>query len=216
MDSAALLKSVLADAGIGTDPRAEDRLIGFFRLLQKWSARINLTSSLEWQSVGPLFEEAIWASLSYNVKNKTHLDLGTGAGFPAIPLKILHPQIEIDLVESRLKRAVFLESVVRELGLSSVRVHNRRAEEYLAATERNREGWDCVSWKGIKLNHEVLLRLLARTDESTTFWMFHGDELAVESAAVVERTLRLIERKSFPGKRSWFLSIYQKRRLCFT
>ncbi len=208
MDSAGRLRKALADAGIH-DHGAEGQLIAFLQLLQKWSARINLTSSLEWESVGPLFEEAIWASLCYDQECKTHLDIGSGAGFPAIPLKILNPRIQVDLVESRLKRAVFLETVVRELGLASSMVHNRRAEEYLAVESGN--CWDCVSWKGIRLSNEVLLHLLARTDESTTFWMFHGDELAVESSAEMERAFQLVERKRFPGKKSWVLSIYHKR-----
>lgn len=215
MNSAQLLRRALIDTGIPGGSETVEQMVAFLSLLQKWSARVNLTGSLEWEIVGPLFEEAIWASEFYPDERTTHLDIGTGAGFPVIPLKIMKPHMQAELVESRFKRAVFLETVVRELGLTVTSVHNQRAEEYLAAP--GGMGWDCVSWKGIKLTDEILLQLLARTDDRTQFWMFHGNELAVETPIVAERKLSLVERKSFPGKRQWFLSIYQKRSSdCFT
>lgn len=59
------------------------------------------------------------------------LDVGSGAGFPGIPLKILLPGIRLVLLEPRAKRALFLETVVREMGLRGVTVECRRAEDYL-------------------------------------------------------------------------------------
>ncbi len=57
------------------------------------------------------------------------IDVGSGAGFPGIPLKILYPEVEMHLVEPRTKRYAFLQLVCRELGLSKIRVHNQRIEQ---------------------------------------------------------------------------------------
>jgi 16S rRNA (guanine527-N7)-methyltransferase len=59
------------------------------------------------------------------------LDLGAGAGFPGVPLKIVLPEIRLTLVEARSRRASFLSALVRELGLSEVQVINARAEELI-------------------------------------------------------------------------------------
>ena len=120
------LKKLLQDWRIPLDSHPAERMLQYLRLLEKWNSRVNLTASSDWDSIGFLFEEAIWASKFYGKSFARHLDIGSGAGFPAIVLKILNPSIALEMVESREKRAIFLETVLAELGLKDSKVSNSR------------------------------------------------------------------------------------------
>lgn len=71
------------------------------------------------------------------------VDLGTGAGFPGMVVAVMHPEVMVDLVDSRQKKALFVERMVRELGLRNVRVIAERAE-HLAELPEWRAACDCV------------------------------------------------------------------------
>ncbi len=206
-DSAIRLRHLLRDSGINPESDIARRMIRYLTLLEKWNPRINLTASIEWSGIGPLFQEAVWASGFYPDTAKSHLDIGSGAGFPAIPLRLLLPQIKLEMVESRLKRSVFLETVSSSLGLEGTRIHNMRLDEYLRSC-RHDKTWDCISWKGLKLGNADLEALRKHKNAQTQFWMFHGSEPAVEGKEFFEGQFELIRREKFPGGRTWFLSIY--------
>jgi 16S rRNA (guanine527-N7)-methyltransferase len=97
-----------------------------YRLLVKWNKRMNLTGLKdEGAIVRRHFLEPIAAS-AFVGDAGTLVDLGSGNGFPAIPLKVLHPGLDLVLVESSEKKSAFLWAVLRELGLSGSRVATRR------------------------------------------------------------------------------------------
>ncbi|HYK88447.1 MAG TPA: RsmG family class I SAM-dependent methyltransferase [Acidobacteriota bacterium] len=202
------LQVFLARAGINSNSEPARRLGRYVALLQKWNARMNLTASTEWKRIGPLLEEAVWAASLYRRETGKHLDIGSGAGFPAIPLRILIPGIRLDLVESRTKRCMFLEAVVRELELDSVHVINDRLEAWLAW---NQGPWDCISWKGVRLGARDLRLLADRALDSTCFWMFHGKRDAVEEGTKLEEWLILEQRHSCPAREGWYLSEYRRK-----
>ncbi len=184
-----------------------EQLREFLALLRKWNVRVNLTASTEWEAVGSFFEEAVWAARLYPREATVHLDIGSGAGFPALLLRILIPRLRLDLVESRTKRSLFLETVVRELGLDGVRVIHDRLDRFLAAEQRS---WDCISWKGLKLNTRDLAALVQRSGAETRFWMFHGREPAVSEPRLLNSTLVLERREACPARPDWWLSEYRK------
>ena len=158
------------------------------------------------ESIGILFEEAIWASRFYEGNISRHLDLGSGAGFPAIVLKIINPSVALELVESREKRAVFLETVLAELGYKDARVSNCRIEQFLHNCKMG--SWDCISWKGIRLSGESFRLLSTVCNANSQLWMFHGNKLAAEIPEDVTKFFDLQQREQFPGKKSWFLSVF--------
>jgi 16S rRNA (guanine527-N7)-methyltransferase len=102
----------------------------YIKILLVWNEKINLTAIRD-----PLeilyrhFCESMYASVAVPVENGRLADVGSGGGFPGIPMKIIRPEIEVFLVESNVKKATFLAEVLRELGLSGARVLVSRYEE---------------------------------------------------------------------------------------
>lgn len=105
------------------------RLSVYLDLLLKWNARTNLTAIREPEEiVRRHFGESLFAARHLVSDVPTLLDLGSGAGFPGIPIALLRPDIQVTLAESQHKKASFLREAVRTLGLSS-EVWGRRAED---------------------------------------------------------------------------------------
>jgi 16S rRNA (guanine527-N7)-methyltransferase len=209
-ESEEALKALIQESGIGLDSDTSRQLQTFLSLLKKWNSRMNLTSGTRWDVVGPLFQEGIWAANLYPKDAMRHLDIGSGAGFPAILLKILNARLRLDLVESRKKRAIFLETAAHALKLGGICVHAMRLQDFMQQT-RPDETWDCISWKALKLSSGDLRMLLEHVGAATQLWMFHGNELAVEDSAVLDRHFRLLRTEKFPGRKLWALSIYLRR-----
>jgi len=204
------LKQLLREFGIEPDSDNCLKLQTYLSLLEKWNPRVNLTANIAWNALEPLFREGIWAAMQYPAECRTHLDIGSGAGFPAIILRVFHSEMELELVESRGKKGAFLETVAWELGLSGTSVHVKRLEDLLATVEPGKI-WDCISWKAIRLASRDLLCLREHASENTRFWMFHGKEAAVEDTGMFESNFILTEKQPVPGQKESFLSIYQPR-----
>jgi 16S rRNA (guanine527-N7)-methyltransferase len=107
------------------------RLAQFLDLLVRWNARTNLTAIRSpKEMVRRHFGESLFAGGHLgDPLPDTLLDLGSGAGFPGIPIALLHPEIRVMLAESQNKKATFLREVVRSLGLRNVEVWAGRAED---------------------------------------------------------------------------------------
>ncbi len=206
------LEALLVRSGYAERSEEARRLAEYAELLAKWNARVNLTAATDWNSLEPLFEEAIWAAGMYPADPIRHLDIGSGAGFPALVMRILRPRMRLTMVEPRGKRAAFLETAAHELGLRDSAVFNGRLDEFLDSV--GQEGWDLVSWKALKLGRPEAARLLSRSGAETEFWVFHGARLPLDEA-LMER-FRLIRREDFARKRSWFLSVLRKNVSCET
>jgi 16S rRNA (guanine527-N7)-methyltransferase len=104
------------------------QLSAYLDLLLKWNARTNLTAIREPEEmVRRHFGESLFAARHMGPEVDTLLDLGSGAGFPGIPIALLRPSIRVTLAESQHKKASFLREVVRTLGIS-VEVWADRAE----------------------------------------------------------------------------------------
>lgn len=112
-------------------PEQIAQLQKYLTLLLDWNQRINLISPNDEARIAErhiLESLAVFSAWSFP-QNATVLDLGSGAGFPGIPLKIMRPDLAMSLLESRQKKTLFLNAVVRELKIENCRVINARAEE---------------------------------------------------------------------------------------
>lgn len=201
------LRQLLVEFAIPGDSLSALNLKKFLVLLEKWNARINLTAKTEWEALEPLFREGIWAAKKYPIEAVSHLDIGTGAGFPAIVLRIFNPCMNLEMVESRGKKGAFLETVAHELGLERAQVHLHRLGSVLEHSPENKT-WDCISWKAVRLKTDDLMGLCRHANSRTQFWMFHGREEAVEEPNVFCTDFSLVRQEQLPGKRESKLSIY--------
>jgi 16S rRNA (guanine527-N7)-methyltransferase len=105
------------------------QLASYLDLLVKWNGKINLTSE---KTPSEILHRHIFDSLQYArvISPKDNImDIGSGAGFPGVPLKIVYPSLALTLVESQRKRCSFLEAVVFNLAFQNSRVVNERAEK---------------------------------------------------------------------------------------
>ena len=113
------------------------QLESYFALLKRWSARMNLTAlPLEGppdHAVDRLFIEPLAAARYVSKSPLTWIDVGSGGGSPAIPLKVLRPQAKLTMVESKGRKAAFLREAVRTLGLRGTDVQSMRFEEFQEA-----------------------------------------------------------------------------------
>lgn len=106
-------------------------LSGYLDLLVRWNARTNLTAIRSPEEiVRRHFGESLFAASHLgDLQPASLLDLGSGAGFPGIPIALLHPEIAVTLAESQNKKATFLREVCRTLALPNVEVWAGRAED---------------------------------------------------------------------------------------
>ena len=126
-----LLRTGAESFGIDLSIEQIDALFVYFAELEKWNKKINLTSIREAQDI--VIKHGL-DSLSYlkgftPLRGLKLLDIGSGAGFPALPLKIVHPEIAITLVESVKKKASFLRHIIRTLKLTSAAVIDTKIDQ---------------------------------------------------------------------------------------
>lgn len=120
----------------------------YYQLLVEWNEKINLTAITEKKQVYlKHFYDSATITYLIDLNNVESLcDIGTGAGFPGIALKILYPHLNITLIDSLDKRIKFLETVIKELNLTKIEAIHARAEEY---AKKNREKYDIVTARAV-------------------------------------------------------------------
>ena len=134
--------------GIEIDDQKLRNLAKYYDLLINWNEKINLTAITDRSSV---YLKHFYDSLTITKvidlnKINSLCDIGTGAGFPGIVLKIFYPHIKLTLVDSLNKRIIFLKEVIKELNLKEVEAIHMRAEEYARS---NREKFDMVTARAV-------------------------------------------------------------------
>jgi 16S rRNA (guanine527-N7)-methyltransferase len=124
---AELLRPFLGEEELSTTQLQQ--LSSYLELLLRWNAKTNLTAIREPEEiVRRHFGESLFLARKVGREARTALDIGSGAGFPGIPLKICSPHIAVTLIESHNKKATFLKEVVRGLTLTNIDILSGRAQ----------------------------------------------------------------------------------------
>ena len=133
--------------GIDISVDTLSKLDTYYKLLVEENKKYNLTAITEENQVYlKHFYDSLTIIKIINLNNQYLLDIGTGAGFPGLVLKIVFPNLKIDLLDSTNKRCQFLQMVIDKLQLDNIKVINARAEEY---AKDNREKYDIVTSRAV-------------------------------------------------------------------
>ena len=195
-----ILKAALPQA----DERALDRFELYQRLLLEWNEKMNLTAITDPVEVARKHFADSLAALPYLQPGTKVIDVGTGAGFPGVPLLILRPELQLTLADSLQKRLTFLETLLRELGLHAQLVHGRA--EDLGQNRLYREQFDAALSRAVA-GLPVLLELTTPfVKVGGAAIAYKGDaaeelEKAKSAAFLLHVQLRQVELASDLGKR---------------
>jgi 16S rRNA (guanine527-N7)-methyltransferase len=128
--SAAVIRRALGEFKLPAYDNQVLQIQQYIGILLAWNEKINLTAIRDPLEI--LYRhicESMYASVAVPVENGRLADVGSGGGFPGLPLKIIRPGLRVFLIESSIKKVTFLAEVTRELGLTDVQVLARRYEE---------------------------------------------------------------------------------------
>ncbi|MBC6910769.1 16S rRNA (guanine(527)-N(7))-methyltransferase RsmG [Lactobacillus reuteri] len=146
-------QQALADHGITLSAEQMQQFADYYQLLVETNEHVNLTRITEKDEVYlKHFYDSItgaFAEPRLESEELTLCDIGAGAGFPSLPLKIAFPQLKVTIVDSLNKRIAFLEALVAKLGLTDVTLIHDRAETFSAKNSPYREKFDIVTARAV-------------------------------------------------------------------
>lgn len=170
------LEHVLKEHGILLDERQKQQFQDYADMLVEWNQKMNLTAITDIDEIYEKhFLDSILPSFDTSIEG-TFCDIGAGAGFPSIPLKIVYPQLQVTIVETLGKRITFLEALCKKLELSDVCCVHARAEEFAID---HRESFDIVSARAVanlSMLSELCIPLVKQGGKFLALKGTNGDE----------------------------------------
>ncbi|MFC4321695.1 16S rRNA (guanine(527)-N(7))-methyltransferase RsmG [Litchfieldia salsa] len=175
-----LFTAKLEERGITLSPYQLKQFDLYFQLLVEWNEKMNLTAITEKQDVYlKHFFDSITAAFYYDfTKVDSICDVGAGAGFPSIPIKICFPHLHISIVDSLQKRIGFLNHLASELSLENVTFYHDRAETF-GQKQEIRESFDLVMARAVA-------RLSVLSELCLPLVKVEGTFIAMKAASVLE------------------------------
>lgn len=140
----------LSQKGLSISEEQLNQFEKYYQLLVEWNEKMNLTAITEEEAVYlKHFYDSLTLGFYVDFKPGESLcDVGSGAGFPSIPLKIMFPELKIAIVDSLKKRLTFLQAVIDELNLNDVSLHHARAEDF-GQDKTHRGQYDYVTARAV-------------------------------------------------------------------
>lgn len=147
-DPIKMLAALAAEAGIDLNDDMLARFGRYSELLREWNERMNLTAITDERDIAVkhFYDSLLLLTEADIPKGASVIDIGTGAGFPGVVLKIARPDIKLTLMDSLAKRLTFLEALLGELGLDAALIHSR-AED--GASGELRESFDIATARAV-------------------------------------------------------------------
>ncbi|MFC0561285.1 16S rRNA (guanine(527)-N(7))-methyltransferase RsmG [Halalkalibacter alkalisediminis] len=172
--------SLLEEKGISLSTKQQEQFQLYYKLLVEWNEKMNLTAITEEDDVYlKHFYDSIAASFYYEFKaGQRVVDVGAGAGFPSIPLKVIYPDVHVSIVDSLKKRIGFLDHLASELKLEGVSFYHDRAETF-GQNPDHREKYDIVTARAVA-------RLSVLSELCLPLAKVKGDFIAMKGAGTAE------------------------------
>lgn len=173
----------LKEIGITLTENQENKLEKFYKLLLEWNEKINLTRITEKEDVYlKHFYDSLTIVKVINLSNiNTLCDVGTGAGFPGIVLKIVYPNLNVTLIDSLQKRVNYLNTIIKDLGLTEIKAIHTRGEDY-------QETFDLVTSRAVA-NIEKLVKYTMHLVKKDGLFVAMKGDIEKELTPEVERKL---------------------------
>lgn len=175
-----------------------DRLTAYYELLSRWNRKINLTAldNVD-EAIDRLLVEPILAARYLPQTPVRLMDIGSGGGSPAIPLKLAVPAMSLTMVEAKTRKSAFLREAIRHLGLDATSVETSRYEELLAKPELH-ESFGLLTTRAVRIEASTLVTLQAFLAPGGQFFLFRGPSGPVIPSVIVpplewKATVQLVE-----------------------
>ena len=161
-------------AGLFVPDDLSARLIAYFELLSRWNRKINLTAiENPDEAIDRLLLEPVAAAKHFPTSDLRVMDVGSGGGSPAIPMKLAVPTSSLTMVEVKARKSAFLREAVRTLELDRTHVETSRYEELLARPELH-ESFGILSLRAVRVEVRTLLTLQAFVATGGLIFLFRG------------------------------------------
>lgn len=176
-----------AQLGAALTANQIDQFVRYEALLQQWNKHMNLTAVRNPAEIRVRhFLDSLSCAVALgNLNGRSLVDVGSGAGFPGLPLKILFPEMKLTLVESIAKKGQFLQAVINELGLQETKVLTARVEQ-LGQSPRHRQQYDVAAARAVAELRILAEYLLPLCKVGGMMLAQKGRNVAVEVAAAGE------------------------------
>ena len=174
----------LAELGIELTDRQIEKFLLYYEMLVEWNGFMNLTAITEYDEVMKKhFIDSLSLIKAYDLNQKKKvIDIGTGAGFPGLVLKIAFPQLEITLLDSLNKRIQFLDAVIQNLSLTGVETVHGRAEDF-AKPGKLRECFDLAVSRAVSNLSTLSEYCLPFVKQGGYFISYKSEKISEETEA---------------------------------
>jgi 16S rRNA (guanine527-N7)-methyltransferase len=195
INTEALFKKELLDMGIDLSDLQIQQFRSYFSMLLDWNQRMNLTNIVDPEGVyfKHFLDSISIAKILHDIRDGRMLDIGPGAGFPSIPVKICFPQLKITMVETLNKRVNFLNFVCEHLALSNIHAIHARIED-LGSDHNYRMQFDIVTARAVSKLSTLLEVSIPFLNQNGTFVAMKGPDIDVELRQA-DRAMKLLNAK---------------------
>ena len=171
------------------------KLDKFYKLLISWNEKINLTRIVDEKDVYlKHFYDSLTITKEVDLANvNTLCDVGTGAGFPGIVLKIMYPNLKVTLIDSLLKRVNYLNEIIKDLELTDIKAVHTRGEDY-------KEKFDVVTSRAVANIEKLVTFTMHLVDKDGVFIAMKGNidnELTISVERNISKKYKIVKINKF-------------------
>jgi 16S rRNA (guanine527-N7)-methyltransferase len=180
------IESVLSEYGVSADQALCRDIRTYTSLLLRWNRRVALTAVTDPMEILRFhFGESLFAASAVPVEDGRLADIGSGAGFPGLPLRMMRPELEVVLIEPNSKKAAFLSEIIRQLNLDHANVFRGRMEEVRAEEPT----FDLVTARAVGRHEDLLVWSRAHLrGGKVVLWLGQEDASAISRSSGWEWT----------------------------